>query len=121
MNKKENLRKLGQEYEKTAGQYLIKKGYRIVEYNYRTRYSEIDIIAKDGDIYVFCEVKYRKKNSMSSPFSAVHIRKQERISKAALHYLMVHHLSDVPCRFDVIGIEGETITHMENAFDYIGG
>lgn len=117
---KNNLRKIGKDYEKTAGEYLKEKGYEILEYNFRCRSSEIDIVAKKGDVYVFCEVKYRAQNAAGSPLEAVNIQKQKRISKAALYYLMIHGLTDVSCCFDVIGIEGEQILHIENAFEYIG-
>lgn len=117
---RENLREKGSLYEKIAGEYLKKKGYQILEYNYRCRYSEIDIIAKQGEYYVFCEVKYRKTNDVTISFEAINMRKQQKISKAALFYLTTHGLMDHPCRFDVIGIAGKEIKHIENAFEYRG-
>ena len=58
-NVKQNNRSVGAVYEQAAGYYLEQNGYELIEYNYRCRDGEIDIIAKDGDCYVFCEVKYR--------------------------------------------------------------
>ena len=52
-----NHRKTGTRYERIAGEYLKSKGYEILEYNYRSRTGEIDIIARDGEYLVFCEVK----------------------------------------------------------------
>ena len=52
-------RKTGAEYEQKAGAYLEGQGYEILEYNYRCRTGEIDIVARDGEYLVFCEVKYR--------------------------------------------------------------
>ena len=54
-----NRRKTGADYEKAAGFYLEQMGYEILQFNYRCRLGEIDLIAKDGAYYVFCEVKYR--------------------------------------------------------------
>lgn len=114
----ENLREKGKKYEQIAGAYLENKGYKILEYNFRCRYSEIDIVASKDGMIVFCEVKYRKR-SVSS-LEAVHVQKQKRISMAAMFYMSKHRITDTPCRFDVIGIEGERIIHVENAFDYMG-
>lgn len=117
---KNNLRKIGRDYEKAAGEYLEKKGYEILEYNFRCRCSEIDIIAKKDSVYIFCEVKYRASRAAGSPLEAVNLQKQRRISKAALYYMMIHGLADVPCRFDVIAVEGGQMLHIINAFEYIG-
>ena len=94
-------RKTGADYEKAAGFYLEQMGYEILQFNYRCRLGEIDLIAKDGAYYVFCEVKYRADERKGSPLEAVDARKQ---------------LEDVPCRFDVVGIEGTKITLIKNAF-----
>ena len=82
----------------------------------RCRSGEIDIIAKDGETLVFCEVKYRSDGAMGSPLEAVDVKKQRTIFRSALYYLSEHGLEDVPCRFDVIGIEGAKITQIRNAF-----
>ena len=121
MNKKKhNLREQGSRYERIAGDYLEKKGYQILEYNFRCPYSEIDIIARDGNVLVFCEVKYRSGNDKVQPLEAVGVRKQKRISMAALFYIGRYQADSEPCRFDVIGISGNEITHIENAFEYGG-
>lgn len=116
LNKK-NTREIGNKYELMASQYLEKKGLVILEKNFRTRYSEIDIIARDGDTYVFCEVKYRSNDFFGSPFDAVDLRKQKRISRAAMYYCMSKNIINEPCRFDVIAIYGNgKIEHIEDAF-----
>jgi len=114
--KKQNKRKTGSEYEQAAGYYLEQSGYEIVQYNYRCRKGEIDIIAKDGACFVFCEVKYRTDERKGNPLEAVDARKQRILFQCAQYYLMEHHLGDVPCRFDVVGIEGTKITLIKNAF-----
>lgn len=116
----ENRRKIGTQYERKAGEYLKEQGYEVLEYNYRCRMGEIDIIAIDGGCLVFCEVKYRSGPKNGHPAEAVDYRKQRVISKCALYYLTTHGLTDAECRFDVVSIEGEQITVYSNAFDYIG-
>lgn len=115
---KQNNRKTGTQYEKAVGAYLESQGYQIVAYNYRCKRGEVDIIALDGGTLVFCEVKFRKTESMGHPTEAVDYRKQKRISKTALSYLTENHLQGTSCRFDVIGILGEKMIHIKNAFEY---
>jgi putative endonuclease len=116
----ENKRKTGEEYERRAGAYLAENGYEILEYNFRCRTSEIDIIARDGEYIVFCEVKYRSGTGSGRPEEAVDFRKQKAISKCALYYIASHGLSDLACRFDVVCFEGDTVTLYKDAFDYAG-
>ena len=116
MQENRNRRKTGADYELAAGFYLEQEGWKILEYNYRTRNGEIDIVARDGEYLVFCEVKYRSDDQKGSPLEAVDARKQKAIFRCALFYLTEKHLGEVPCRFDVIGIEGTRITHIKNAF-----
>lgn len=116
--RKVNLREKGCFYERKAGEYLEKKGYEILEYNFRCRFGEIDLIAKQGNTLVFCEVKYRKGTNTSLPLEAVDHRKQQRISRTALYYLGKQETLEIDSRFDVIGIVGEAIFHIENAFEY---
>ncbi len=118
--KQENRRKLGGQYEKQAGAYLAGLGYQILQYNYRCRQGEIDLIARDHEYLVFCEVKFRTGEQIGDPAEAVNRKKQERISRSALVYLAQHGLADVPCRFDVISICGKEIRHIPNAFSYTG-
>ena len=114
----QNTRRTGAVYERKAGAYLEIYGYKILEYNYRCRQGEVDIVARDGEYLVFCEVKYRSGAGSGYPEEAVDLRKQKKISKCALYYLMVHGLVDVPVRFDVVSIEGEQFRLYQNAFDY---
>lgn len=117
MNKKE----IGNKYETLAIQYLISKGYTILEHNYRNKMGEIDILAMDRDTIVAIEVKYRNDMSYGDPLEAVTMAKQRRISRTFLVYYSSHGYSDnTPCRFDVIGIYGtDNIVHIENAFEFV--
>lgn len=114
---KKNNRAVGTKYEKIAGEYLETQGYEILAYNYRCKSGEIDIIAKDGEYLVFCEVKYRHGESAGHPLEAVDFKKQRIITHCASVYLMQNGYTDVPCRFDVVGIMGEKIWLVKNAFE----
>ena len=96
------------------------KGYFIIYKNYRVRQGEIDIIARDGGTIVFVEVKYRKNECSGHPLEAVNAHKIKQISKTALFYMHQNNISvdNISIRFDVIGILGEKIYHIENAFDF---
>ena len=119
-----NKRTTGTHYEQVAGRYLETLGYKILEYNFRCRSGEIDIIARDGRYLVFCEVKYRKDLSKGLPAAAVGFAKQLKISRCALYYLMIHHCYGTPSRFDVVGILGKVdnlkITLIRDAFPFAG-
>ena len=115
-----NKRAVGTRYEKLAGRYLKEHGYRVLEYTYRCRMGEVDIIARDGEYLVFCEVKYRSGAGSGYAAEAVDYKKQRIISRCALHYMMMKHIADVPCRFDVVSVQEEEIVLYKNAFDYAG-
>lgn len=120
---KKNQRSVGARYEQLAGKYLEQQVYQILQYNYHCRQGEIDIIAREGEYLVFCEVKYRADCKKGMPSEAVHIRKQQVISRCALYYITVNGVWGCPCRFDVVGILGEAgdeIRLYRNAFDYKG-
>ena len=81
--------------------------------------GEIDLIAKKGSYLVFIEVKYRTKALTGNPLEAVDSKKQRRICKSADYYRMIHGMmEDEACRFDVVGVLGEQIILIENAFRY---
>ncbi|MEJ2684428.1 MAG: YraN family protein [Candidatus Sulfobium sp.] len=111
---------LGREGEDIALAFFRKKGYRIVEKNFRTVFGEIDIIARDRDVLVFIEVKTRADDSFGSPFEAVDRRKREKIRKVALCF-MKKLKKEVPARFDVLSIESvgadRRIEHIKDAFE----
>ncbi len=112
-----NARRTGQHMEDIAVSFLVEKGYKILERNYRCRKGEIDIIATHNNCIIFVEVKYRSSNKYGSSLEAVGYRKQQIIRFVAEYYLTtVLHNTSVFCRFDVIGIDNGSITHIENAF-----
>jgi putative endonuclease len=115
------LRKiLGREGEDLAATYLTKRGYRILERNYRTPQGEIDLIALDREHVVFVEVKTRTNDAYGAPELAVNRQKQRRMIKAALGYIKFKNLHQVPCRFDVVAISpaaGREVELIQNAFE----
>lgn len=95
---------LGRRGEEAAAAALKKKGYRIVEKNYRCRYGEIDIIAEQGGAVVFIEVKTRTSDRYGTPGEGVDYRKQRHITQASSMYLAEKNLTDALVRFDVVSI-----------------
>lgn len=116
-----NKRKTGGEKEKLAGEFLKGQGYEILAQNFYTRFGEIDLILMEKNTLVFAEVKYRKDGKKGHPLESVDVKKQRRISKAALYYLARNQISpEQPIRFDVVAVLGEEIMHIKNAFEFQG-
>lgn len=111
-----NASEIGKSGEDQAEEFLKKIGYKILERNFRTRYGEIDIIAKENGTYVFVEVKTRKlKDGFGEPQFAVNKHKQHHLALAAFTYIKKESLhSDY--RFDIVAICRGKIEHIENAF-----
>lgn len=110
-----NKRSLGTYYEQAVKAYLVNNGIKILEMNYRCRIGEIDIIGIEEECLVFFEVKYRKDSSYGSPFEAINIKKQNTIRKVAQYYSLKLKW-DGFYRFDCIGICGNEINWLKNAF-----
>lgn len=115
-----NKRQLGYSKEQEAAAFLKEKGMEIVTCNYRNRSGEIDIIGKQDGYIVFVEVKYRQDEKKGFALEAVDLRKQRQICKVSDYYLMTHGLGEfTPVRYDVVGIQGDKITWIPNAFYHI--
>ena len=95
---------LGKMGEDLACDELCRRGYVILARRHRTRYGEIDVIARHGATLVFVEVKARRHDGFGGAGAAVTSWKQRRIARMAADYLARHDLSDAPCRFDVVAI-----------------
>ncbi len=112
---------VGRTGEDLAFKLLKKKGYRILERNYKSPLGEIDIIAREGKTLVFVEVKTRSTADFGTAKWAVDPRKQRKVSMVALDYLKRNSLLEQPARFDVVAIdldqEREKIELFQNAFD----
>ena len=115
-----NKREKGAQKEEQVCAYLLSKGVKIAERNFRCMQGEIDIIGYDGKFLVFFEVKYRSSRSMGSAAEAVGFTKQRKICRVADYYRMIHRCNDdTPVRFDVVAIDGEHLRWIKNAFYYI--
>jgi len=95
---------IGKEGEDMAGRFLRDQGLKILKRNYRTRWGEVDIVARERDTIVFVEVKTRSKEAFGGPLSAVTREKQQRIRRMAEAYFIENGFQDVSARFDVVGI-----------------
>jgi putative endonuclease len=108
--------------EETAVAYLERKGYAILDRNFRCKGGEVDIVASEAKTVVFVEVKARRSLSFGVPQLAVTPFKQRQIMKAALTWLAQHRQQNAQARFDVIAITLKSgsepaIEHITNAFD----
>ena len=113
---------LGRWGEKIAEDFLDNKGFNIIERNYRTPYGEIDIIAQDGAILIFIEVKTRATNTYGTPEASITAHKREHIIASAQSYIQSLTTPPLNWRIDVIAIrklksnDQPEIIHFENAF-----
>lgn len=110
---------LGKEGENAAVHYLEQRDYVILDRNWRRKHLEVDIVALHHDTLVFIEVKTRANTKWMEPEEAVDLRKVRFLSLAADAYIKTHEL-DLPFRFDVVSVVGETepfqINHIQEAF-----
>ena len=110
---------LGAQGEEIAAKFLLKKGYKIIERNYRFKKLEIDIICEFENELIIVEVKTRSFDAVQRPEMSVTMSKQKLLIKAAHQYIIENEI-DIETRFDVIGIilQGSRleINHIESAF-----
>ena len=104
---------LGDWGEKIAVNYLMKQGYEILDRNYKTKLGELDIVAKEGDIIVFVEVKTRSSRSFGLPQESVNFKKQNKIMRMAMQYLQNRGLRGT-WRIDVVAIVMDKNRRVEN-------
>ena len=111
---------LGRRGERAAEKYLKRNGYRIVARNFRAAGAEIDLVAMDGDVLVFVEVKTRRGIDAGAPEEAVDERKQRQIRRAAELFAMRYREDEIEMRFDIVAVDasGERleIELLRNAF-----
>jgi putative endonuclease len=105
MSKRAARQGLGRTGERLAAEALIRRGYCIVEQNFRCSYGEIDLIAEDGHDLIFVEVKTRRGNTYGLPEEAVTIRKQHKIIQVASYYLDLHACSERSWRIDIVAVQ----------------
>ena len=105
---------LGVRGERIAERHLKRKGYRILERNFRGAGAEIDLVAMDGETLVFVEVKTRRTALVGTPQEAVNSLKQRHLRRAGEAYVRRHRIDGRPTRFDVVAIlEDGSGRHLE--------
>jgi putative endonuclease len=91
--------------EKIAGEFLKKRGYDIIEANYRCPEGEVDLIARHQDYLVFIEVRTKRSLAFGTPEESITAAKKERLKNVAAYYLQAHDAFPQQCRIDVVAIE----------------
>lgn len=114
-----STKRIGDMGEDMAVQFLKKKGYKILDRNYRCRFGEIDIIAKYKNYYIFVEVKTRHDTSYGRPIESINSLKINRILKTLNFYLCQNKIHDSNIRIDAIEVflnnsNDAKINHIEN-------
>jgi putative endonuclease len=112
---------LGAHGERIAAAYLTDTGLRLLDRNWRCREGELDIVAREGDAIVFCEVKTRRGVGYGYPVEAVTPVKQRRLRVLAQRWLAAHDEHAPDLRFDVVGVlvrpsRPALVTHLRAAF-----
>lgn len=102
--------------EEQAARFLERQGLDIVARNYRTRFGEIDLIAREGATLVFVEVRMRSSDGYGGAAGSIGARKQARIVAAARQFLARIPREPV-CRFDVVTLESDTPQWLRGAFE----
>ena len=115
--------RLGRHGEQLAAEHLERLGFDIVARNHRTRFGELDLVAYDGNVLVFVEVKTRRTGS-GSPWDSLHLKKRAQVRRMAAAYL--NQVPERPrghsLRFDAIGVilgaggDLSRLEHLEGAF-----
>lgn len=109
----------GKDYEQLALTYLQQQGLQLVTQNFSCKVGEIDLIMRQQHSWVFVEVKYRASNAYGGALAAVSRSKQQKVLRAVRYYMQLHHLTQQPCRIDVLAIEGQypyQYNWLQNAF-----
>lgn len=101
----QHRRRLGQWGEDMAATQLQADGYVILERNWRCSIGEIDIVARDGEVLVFAEVKTRQSRTFGMPEESITPRKGQRLIDLGVQYCTDHELDDVEWRIDIVAIE----------------
>ncbi len=96
---------LGRRGEDLAASYLVARGYRILERNYRCSVGEVDLVAMDADCLVFVEVRTRRGDDWGTPEESVDGPKQKKLAQVAAHYLDTHNAADSNWRIDLVAVD----------------
>jgi putative endonuclease len=106
----------GASAEAEAARLLLATGYRIVERNFRCKAGELDIVARDGDVLVFVEVRSRSDDAHGSAAEMIRHVKQRRVARVATYYLATVAPAFEECRFDIVAITADEPVLIKDAF-----
>ena len=107
---------VGKSKEARAVAFLIDRGYAIVERNWRCKIGELDLVAHDGDTLAFIEVRSRADGTRGTALETVRGAKQRKLAQVAAAYLAMKRPRARACRFDVVGITGDELVLVKDAF-----
>ncbi len=107
----------GSDGEDRAADHLVQAGLRVLSRNWRCRTGELDIVARDADgSLVFVEVRRRASSAFGGAAASITPAKQRRLARAAEFYRQAMRCTHLPCRFDVVLIEGGRLEWIRDAF-----
>ena len=101
---------LGRQGERLAARFLRRQGYRILQRNFRSKYGEVDVIALEGAVLCFVEVRTRTGRPYAPIEETVTARKQRRVRRAAAEFMHRNSWIDIDLRCDVVCVEVEENT-----------
>jgi putative endonuclease len=104
----------GQEAERRAAEFLVRRGLRVIERNYRIRGGELDLVCRDGRTIVFVEVRARSRSDFGGAGESITAAKRRRLVLAAQSWLLCH--GEQPCRFDCVLIDAGKLVWLRDAF-----
>jgi putative endonuclease len=107
---------LGHSAEDVAADLLCHEGYWLVERNYRCKLGELDIVARDGAVLAFVEVRSRADDAHGHAAEMITPAKQRRVARVAEHYLAERRPLDAQMRFDVVAITGDDVQLIKDAW-----
>ena len=120
MESNDNYRsRLGKIGEDVACRILEDMGHVILERNWRSGHLELDIVAEEGDVLVFVEVKTRALGGLQSPYEALTAVKKERLMRAARAWLASHDAWERPCRFDLACVTAHAGTYQTELIRHV--
>jgi putative endonuclease len=107
---------LGASAEARAVALLEQRGYRVVERNFRCKSGELDIVAFDGDVLCFVEVRSRGDDAHGDAAEMIDARKQKQVARVAMHFIGLRNPVFQRSRFDVVAITGDRVELIQDAW-----
>lgn len=105
-----STKQIGDDAETEVGNYLMRRGHKVLDRNWKTKYCEIDIVSQEGDVIYFTEVKYRKKPDQGGGLAAITPKKLRQMKFAAEYYALANKVKDTNLRLAVASLTGSPPT-----------